>query len=183
MAHLLEDPRLPDGRTAYHDGIHAVGVEGATSLFARGDIAVADDGDVHAGIVLHRPDERPVSLPRVHLGTGTAMDGKRLDAAVLQCLRQLDDDPTIVVPAEARLDRHGDLHRLDDLTYDLQHQGGATKHPAASALTCHPLDGAAEVKVQEVRSRGLGDACRLHHRGNLAPVDLDGYGALLGVDG
>ena len=182
VLHLLEDPGLADGSTPDHHGIDAVGVEGTLHLFARGDVTIADDRDVHAGILLHLADERPVGRAGVHLGAGTAVDGEGLDAHVLEGFGELDDDLTIVVPAEAGLHGDGDLHGLDDLADDMEHDVGAAKHTATSALASDTLDGAAEVQVQHLRSSGLGDTGGFDHGLDLAAVDLDGYGALFGAD-
>ena len=48
-----------------------------------GDIAVAEDRDVHARVVLHFANQCPVGRALVHLGLGAAMDAEGSDADVL----------------------------------------------------------------------------------------------------
>ena len=67
MCYFLEYPRPTEGGTTYHHGIHAIAFEGLPGLFCLGDVAVADNGDVHAGIDLDKADVRPVGIACVHL--------------------------------------------------------------------------------------------------------------------
>ena len=43
VAYLFKYPGAPEGGTTYHDGIHAIFVEGSFGLFGRGDVAIAND--------------------------------------------------------------------------------------------------------------------------------------------
>ena len=52
-----------------------------------------------AGIVLHLSDEAPVGFTRVHLASGSAVDGERLYSAILQLLGKLGDDEVVIIPA------------------------------------------------------------------------------------
>ena len=83
---FLEYPRSAEGGSANHHGIHAIAIEGKLGFLRSGDVTIADDRDVDARIVLHLSDEAPVCLARVHLASGSAMDGKGLDATILQLL-------------------------------------------------------------------------------------------------
>ena len=119
VAHLLEYPRTAERGATYHHRIHAVAVERVARLLGRADVAVADDGDVYARVALHLADERPVGVARVHLCARSAVYGERLDAAVLQRLRQVADDELFVVPSQARLHRDGRVHRLHYFARDV----------------------------------------------------------------
>ena len=98
MLHLPEDPGATDAASPDHHAIHACLVETATAVFGCHHVAIANDRDRHAGILLHGADECPVGLTGVHLRPGAAMDGEGRDAAILQLLRQLDDNPMIGIP-------------------------------------------------------------------------------------
>ena len=78
-----EQPRTTEGGAPNHDGIDAVAVESSIGLSNGMDIAIANNGNVDAGIALHLANERPVGLARIHLTAGATVDGQRLDAAIL----------------------------------------------------------------------------------------------------
>ena len=111
--HFLEYPRPSEAGAAYHDGVHTVALETLEGTLRGGDVAVTDDGDVYARILLHLADEGPVGFARVHLRAGTAMDGQGADAAILQLLGQGDDNFVFGIPAEAGFHGDGYLHRVD----------------------------------------------------------------------
>ena len=64
-------------------------------MFCCTDVSVADDRDVDMRILLHGADECPVGLPLIHLAAGAAMNGERLDAAVLQAFGQFYDEGSL----------------------------------------------------------------------------------------
>ena len=92
-------------------------------MLGGGDVAIADDGDVDAGIALHLADESPVGLAGVHLGTGAPMDGEGGNAAVLQLLGKVGDDELLGVPSEAGFYGDGGIDRLHHLARDVEHEG------------------------------------------------------------
>ena len=78
-----ENPWSSKGSSTNHHCIYAVAIKGKFGFLRGGNIAVADDRNMDAGIVLHLSDEAPVSFARIHLATGSAVDGERLDSAIL----------------------------------------------------------------------------------------------------
>ena len=94
-----EYPGAAEAGAAYHDGIHAIAVEALAGALGGGDVAVAYDGDVHAGILLHGAYQRPVGLAGVHLCAGAPVDGEGPDAAVLQLFGKVDNDFMFGIPA------------------------------------------------------------------------------------
>ena len=80
---FLENPWPSEGGAANHHRIYAVSLKSKLGFFRGRNIAVADDWDMNAGIVLHLSDEAPVSFSGVHLATGSSVDGERLDSAIL----------------------------------------------------------------------------------------------------
>lgn len=81
--HLTEYPGTTESGTSYHDSIHAIPLKALLGTLGRGDIPIADDGDMHAGIVLHLAYQGPVGLTGVHLGTRPSVYGKSLYATIL----------------------------------------------------------------------------------------------------
>ena len=182
MLHFLEYPRPSEAGTAYHDGVHAVALEALEGTLRGGDVAVADDGDVYARILLHLADEGPVGFARVHLRAGTAVDGQGADAAVLQLFGQGDDNLVLGIPAEAGLHGNGYLHRIDHGAGDLQHQRDVLEHARSGSLARHALHGTTEVDVEDVRACLFHNLGGFDHRGRVSPVYLDGYGAFFVAD-
>ena len=174
---LLEEPGVAEGGAAYHHRVHAVAVETFFGAFGRGDVAVADDGDMHAGVVLDLADECPVGFAGVHLAARAAVDSEGLDSAVLQLFGQRDDDLVVVVPAEARLDGHGDTDCVDHGAGDFQHLGDIPQESCAGTFARHFLDGAAEVDVEVIGVRLLHDLRCGGHRLGIFAVDLYGHGS------
>lgn len=68
-----------------HDGIHSVAVKAFLRPYGRGDVTVANDRDVHARVVFHFADQRPVGFSRVHLCTGASVDGQCGNAQSCNC--------------------------------------------------------------------------------------------------
>lgn len=178
VANLAEDPRAAEGGAAHHDGVDAVALKALAGHGGRGDVAVADDGDVDARVVLDLADEGPVGFAGVHLAAGAPVDGQGGDTAVLQLFGQGGDALVLAVPAEAGLDGDGQLDGFDDLTRDVEHEGDVLEQSGAGSLAGYALDGAAEVEVDDVGAGLFDDAGGLDHGGYVASVDLDGYGAL-----
>ena len=83
ITNFLENPRAAEGGSANHYRIYAVSFDGKLGFFWGRNVAVADDRNMDAGIVLHLSDEAPVGFSGVHLATGSAVDGERLDSAIL----------------------------------------------------------------------------------------------------
>ena len=99
MFYFAEYPRAAEAGAAYHDGVHAVAFEALPGALGGGDVAVADDGDVHAGVAFHFTYQRPVGLAGVHLCAGAPVDGEGPDAAVLQLFGKVDNDFMFGIPA------------------------------------------------------------------------------------
>ena len=59
VLHLAEDPRPTDAATPDHHTIDAVAVKGLATTLGGGYVAVADNGNRHAGIRLDGADVRP----------------------------------------------------------------------------------------------------------------------------
>src|SRR3712207_215826 len=74
VGHFLEYPRATKRGPAHHHGVHTVALKGQPGFLARRDVAIADDGNMNAGVVLHLTDKAPIGLSRVHLAAGTAMN-------------------------------------------------------------------------------------------------------------
>ena len=171
---------------AHHNAVHAVTVEILFGFLGGIDVAVADDGNGHTGIVLHLPYEGPVGLALVHLLTGAAVDGQGLDACILQAFGQLDYDLGVLVPAQAGLDRHRFGHGLHDHPGYHHHLVRLPHHPGAGPAARYFVDRAAEVDVNHVAAVASGYLCRvvghpgrLHHRLGNVSVYLDGHRSLL----
>ena len=166
----------------HHHGIHAVAVEGLAGLFGGGDVPVADDGDLHARILLHLADQGPVRLALVELAAGAAVDGERGDTGILQPLGQRDDDLALLVPSEPGLDRDGQLDGLHHPAGDLHHLVGLAHHAAARPAPGDLVDRTAEVDVDQIRTGLRRPHGRLHHRVGQMAVDLDADGPLVVVE-
>ena len=69
---LLEYPGVAYCPAAYKDAVDAVALAGFDGLLGGDDVAVAEDGDVHARVVLNLADEGPVGGALIHLGLGAA---------------------------------------------------------------------------------------------------------------
>ncbi len=67
MLHLAENPRGANARPTHHHAVHAIAVVALHEALGCGHIAIANDGDGHAGVVLHLANERPVGLAGVEL--------------------------------------------------------------------------------------------------------------------
>ncbi len=78
-----EYPRTSEGGATNHDGIDAISVEGFVCLVQRLNVAIANDGDMDAGIALYFTDEGPIGIACVHLTAGATMNGQCLNTAVL----------------------------------------------------------------------------------------------------
>ena len=87
------------------------------------------------------------------------------------------------VPTQAGLHRYRRLHRLYHLTCYLKQQRDVLQHTGAGSLTSHFLHRTTEVDVDDVRLCLLHDASRLHHRVDVATVNLYAHRTLLVADG
>ena len=172
LTHLFEYPWTAEGSPAHHHSIHPIALKGKACLFACGDVAVADDRDMYARVVLHLAYQGPVRLPRVHLRTRPTMDGERTDATVLQLFSERGDDKVVGVPSQSSLHRHGQVHRLHHLPCDLQEQRNVLQHSGAGTLARHLFHRAAEVDVDDIRVRLFHNTCRLYHRSHIPAINL-----------
>ena len=99
IADFFEYPRTSEGGATHHHCVHTIFLKTAEGICARGDVAIADDGDVHARIALHFANERPIGFSCVHLATRATVNGERFCTTILDALCQIDDDAVFVVPA------------------------------------------------------------------------------------
>ena len=184
--YLPEDPGVAEARAAYHDAVDPVGLESPQGGGAVGDVAVADDRDVHAGVVLHLADQRPVRGALVHLAARAPVDRERLYARVLQAFGEFDYDLGAVVPAEAGLHRDGFADGFHHSLGDRHHLVGVAHHARTGAASGYLGDRAAEVDVYHVGpvasgylGGAVGHSCGLHHGLGDVAVDLYAHGRLL----
>ena len=177
---LLEHPGVADGAAADEYAVDAVSLPCLHGLLGGDDVAVAEDGDVHAGVVLHLADEGPVGVALIHLGLGAAMDAEGCDAHVLQPLGQFDDGFVVGVVAQACLDGDGEVGATDDGLGDMQHFGQVLEDAAAGPFAGHLADGAAPVDVDEVGLLGFHNVDTSHQFLLVGPEDLYAYGVLRG---
>ena len=122
MFYFAENPRLSDTRTSDHYTVYPVTLKGFFTPFGRCDVAVTDNGDMHAWVFFYGADERPVGLAGVHLCTCASVDREGCNAAVLQLLGQFDDNAMIGIPAKTRLYRYGNIYGFHYGTCYLKHQ-------------------------------------------------------------
>ena len=98
VANLFENPRTTKGGASHHHCIHTIVFKSAQCIFARSNISVADDGDVHTRIAFHFANERPIGFSCVHLTTGAPVDGQSLSTGILDAFRQIHNDAVFVIP-------------------------------------------------------------------------------------
>ena len=122
LLHFLENPWCAYRGSAHHNAVHAVAVVVFFQFLGRSDVAVADNGDVHTGVVLHLANQRPVGFTGVHLATGAAMDGEGLNTAILQLLCHFHNVLGVAVPTEAGFCSHRQIHGIDHRASDFAHQ-------------------------------------------------------------
>ena len=176
VLHLTEYPRAAIRRPADHHTVHAVSVEHLLGLGARIDVTVADDGNLHVGMVFHLAYKRPVGLAAIHLRTRAPMYGNGGDTHILQTEGYLDDILRILVPPQTRLHRDGCVDGLDDAARHLHHRRHVAHHARAGAATRNLTHRAAEVYVDKVGRGALGDTRRLDHRFDKMSVYLYSHG-------
>ena len=173
---FLEYPRVADGGAANHDGIHAVAFLVFQRLGCRVDVAIADDGNGHAGVVLHLPDEGPVGGASVELRASASMDCNSLYANILQLLSGCHDILVQLVPAQPCLDGDGQFDAVDHGAGQSHHFGNILEDGRAGAFVDHLLHGAAPVDVDEVGMGGLSHLGRLAQRLFGVAENLDAKG-------
>ena len=78
-----ENPRTAKCGATNHHGIDAIGIERLVGIVQRLDVAIANDRNMDVGILLDFANQRPIGFARVHLTTGTAMNGKGLYTTLL----------------------------------------------------------------------------------------------------
>ena len=133
---------------------------------------------MNTGIALHLANKCPVGIARVHLTTGTTVDGQCLNATILQLFGQRGNDELFMVPTQTGLHRNGELYGLYNLLRNLQHLGDVLEHASTSTLACHFLDRTTEVEVDEVWTSLFNHLCSLNHRLDVTTIDLNAYRTL-----
>ena len=181
--YLLEYPRASKCGTSNHYGIDTIAVERLLGLPGAGDVAIADDGDMYARIVLHLAYERPVGLTSIHLAARAPVDGESLYAAVLKLLGKGCDDKVLAVPSQSRLHGYGHLDSLDNLSGNVEHQRYVAEHSCSCSLAGNLLDRTTEVDVDDVGRCLLDYPCSLNHVLYRPSVYLYSHRTLLVADG
>ena len=148
---LLEYPWVADGTATNQDAVDTVALAGLDGLLGSGDIAIAEDGDVHAGVVLHLADERPVGRTLIHLGFGAAVNAEGGNAHILQPLGQLDNRFVVGIIPQTGLDGDRQVRPLDEGFGNPQHLGNVFQNATAGPFARHLAHWAAPVDVDEVR--------------------------------
>ncbi len=114
------------------------------------------------------------------MDTGSTMDGEGTHAKVLEHASDVEDDDSVLIPPEARFDRHGECSAFKDTsdnhfeTVQVAQESGSVSAPGDFL---HP---ASTVDVDEVSSGFLGDGSGAFHGFFSAAVDLDGDGTFAG---
>ena len=132
-----------------------------------------------AGIVLHLSYEAPVSFSGVHLTTGSAVDGERLDSAILQLLGKLGDDEVLAIPTQSGFHGYGHIYRLHHFSCNIQHQWDISEHSGSGTLSGNLLHRAAEVNINHIWLRLFHDLGSFHHILGGATINLNAHRALL----
>ena len=176
---LLEYPRIANGGTTNENAVDTVASASLDGLLGSGDVAVAEDGDVHAGVVLNLADEGPVSGALVHLGLGASVDAEGGDADVLESFGKFYNGTVVSVVSEAGLDGDGEVCTTDEGFGDVQHLGNVAEDAAAGSFACHLADGATPVDVDEVGLLLLHDVEALDEFILVGTEYLDADGVLL----
>ena len=78
------------------------------------------------------------------------MDRQCGNTGILQAFGQLHDNLAVIIPTQARLDRHGEFDRLDHAPRNLDHLVGLAHHPAPRAAPRNLIDRTTEIDVYQV---------------------------------
>ena len=142
---------------------------------------------MHTGIVLHLPYQGPVGAAPIQLAAGPAVDGKGLDADILQALCKFYYYLAVLVPAEACLDGNGLMYGLYHRFGNGHHLVGLAHHSAPGPAGRYFGYRAAEVDVDNIGSVAscklggvVGHTGGLHHVLKYVSVNLDAHRSLLG---
>ena len=173
---MAEYPRIAVGGAANHQSIHTKCILIILCRRSIHHVTVADNGDVHAGIVFHSSDEGPIGGIAVFGGAQAAVDGQGGDAHVLQAFGDVDDFAVRVIVTEACLDRHRCLYRLHHSFSDGHHLRDVVHDARAGTFRSHLLYRTTEVDVDDIRVGRLGITRRLHHRIDGVAEDLNAHG-------
>ena len=172
-----EDERMTDRSTTDHHGIGTRHIKGALHVLRRLDIAIQDYGNVHN--LLDLRDPRPVCLSVMPHITGTTVYGQGCSAGIFDHPRYIQDHDGVAAPTQARLHRDGTLAGVDDGARKSLHLWRILQKGSSGIAYHHVLHPAAEVNVDEVRTRFLGPLCRLDHHVDIAAKDLNGHRTFL----
>ena len=177
---LLEYPGVADCPAAYENAIHTIAATGFHGLLWSGDVAVAENRDMHAGIVFYLADEGPVGGALIHLGLGASVYAEGGNADVLQPFGQFHNGFVVGIIAQTGFDGDGQMGPPHKGLGDAEHLGYVLQYAAARPFASHLAHRAAPVDVDKV---GL---TRLHYVEALQQFVLVGteylyaYGVLLG---
>ena len=163
MFHFTEYPGASDASATDHETIYSIIVETLFAYFGRGHIAVADNGDMYPGIIFYLTDQCPVRFAGVHLGTGTAMDGKGGDATILQLFGQINDYFIIRIPPQTCFNRNRNIDGFYYFFRYFKHQRNVPEHTGSGTFACHFLDRTTEVDIQYIRTGSFAYFGSFHH--------------------
>ena len=119
---------------------------------------------MYARIVLHLAYQSPVGLAGVHLAARPSMYCECLNATVLKLFGQLRDNYIVAVPAQTGLYRYWNLHRLNHLACNFEHQWDVAEHTGTGSLAGNLLHRTTEIQVNHVRTGLLNNLRSLYHR-------------------
>ena len=97
-------------------------------------------------------------------------------------LCQLHDNLVVRIPAQAGFYGNRYLYGIYHGTGNLQHLGNILQHTCTGSLARYALHGAAEVNIENIRTRLLYDAGGFHHGFGIFAVYLYGYRSFLITD-
>src|SRR5690554_1710575 len=145
MSDFTKNPGPANGAATNHKAVYPITIEVQARFFGRSNISVSNYGNVHAWIIFYRPDQIPVGLPRVHLRTGTTVNGQGLNAHILQLLGQGTYNFAVLVPSQTCFYTHRQLYRLHDFFGDLQQAGHIAQHTRTGSLHGNLFYGTAKI--------------------------------------
>ena len=153
------------------------------SFFGCRDVAIADNRNMDAWIVLHLTYQSPIGLSRIHLTSCSSVYGERLNAAVLQLFSQFGNHKVVTVPSQAGLHRHGHIDSLHHVTRNIEQQRYVSQHTSSSSLSSHLLHRTSKVDVYHIGLRLFHNLGSLHHVFCRSAINLNTNRTFLVADG
>lgn len=179
---LIKNPWITDRGTTDHDTVYAKGFFILKGFVWRVNVSIAKDGDFDIRVGFDLCDGVPVGNALIHLLAGTAVDGERLDACILQPEGYLYDTDAAIIPAKAGFDSNREGNLLHDLAGHALHFGNVEEDARTSAFAGDFFYRAAVIDIHQFRLSSFGNSRRLTHRLNLVTKDLDADRTLVVID-